>query len=223
MLFNRNYLDYVNERIINLIPIIVFIMLIILIIAISNTYPSFGPPGPDGQIGSKGFDGIQGQRGHIGWYNDYINKNEDNIRFSISEGPQGEKGPIGKRGIIGEQGPIGDPGEIGPFGDQGINGMKGIKGVQGDKGDSGPIIPEYYLKYTCGNMRDWPVVIGEKEETVSTIDPVTNVLVEKKIKKTSLVPDSEAVCNPMTPFMKQINKKFKRYQCCSAMIVNNND
>jgi len=221
MLFRNFYFDFINDRLINLISIVAFILLIILIIAISNTYPSFGLPGNQGPIGPIGFDGIKGQRGNVGWFKNFNFKDKNITSFSLIEGNVGDPGPQGKRGPIGEQGLTGEPGEIGPFGKVGIEGIKGPIGKQGDPGEKAKPIPKYYLKYEpCGGIRDWPTVEVEQIQTITEFNKNTRSAIDVKVPVYINVPAQEAICNPATPILKYVNKKYKKYQCCGAQIIN---
>lgn len=73
-----------------------------------------------------------------------------NLKFFLSEGPQGPtgatgpagptgpQGPEGVEGPRGPQGPTGATGPVGPEGPAGLQGPTGLQGVKGDQGDRGP-------------------------------------------------------------------------------------
>lgn len=81
---------------------------------------------------------ISGPQGEVGPKGDKGDRGEQGLQGVPGiQGPKGLQGPQGPQGIQGETGPIGPQGEIGPVGEKGDKGEVGLVGPQGPKGQKG--------------------------------------------------------------------------------------
>jgi len=158
------------------------------------------------------------------------------IAISNNPPPIGNPGPTGSNGLTGFQGVPGQRGHvgwfntffikkypitiqfnnnIGPKGDDGPKGKQGPIGEQGLMGDQGPIGPS--------NIDGPPGIkgpIGEQGDKGDDAIPIKPYYLKYECEIIKPIVGTEITCPSDHPILKLINKKFNRYQCCAANIVN---